>query len=78
MPPKQEVRARLKNLSMPTLVISGTYDFACPHTEWEAVIEEVAVDYQLMKNASHNPQTEKVTEQEFDDILTTWISNTKN
>lgn len=73
VPTRQEVIIKLQNLKIPTLVISGKLDFACPHTEWEEVIQNTDVDYQLMQNASHNPHTEKITQQEFDNILTTWI-----
>jgi len=77
VPTKQEVISKLQNLKMPTLVISGKLDFACPHTEWEEVIKNTSIDYKLMTNASHNPHTEKITQKEFDKNLMTWISRHK-
>lgn len=74
VPSKQEVISKLKNLEVPSLVITGKYDFVCPHKAWEEIIQNTDVDYQLMNNASHNPQTEESTQQEFDRIFTSWIS----
>lgn len=74
VPSKQDVIAKLNGLKIPTLVIVGKLDFACPYTAWEQILENKKIDYHLMQNASHNPQTEKSTERDFDRILMTWIS----
>ena len=74
IPTNQEVTTKLKGLKMPTLVIVGKLDFACPYTAWEQILQDTNIDYQLMQDASHNPQTEKTTEEEFDKILMTWVS----
>lgn len=73
---REEMVEKLKNLKMPTLVITGKFDFGAIHTEWEQLIQDTKIDYQFMANAGHNPYTEKITQQEFDDILTTWIHKT--
>lgn len=75
IPTRQDVIDKLNNLKMPTLVILGKLDFAIPYTAWEQMLQNTNISYQLIRDASHNPQTEKTTEQEFDRILTTWISN---
>lgn len=74
IPSKQEVTTKLAGLKMPTLVIVGRLDFACPYTAWEQILPGTNIDYQLMQDASHNPQTEKTTALKFDRILKTWIS----
>ncbi len=75
VPTKEEVRSKLQNLSVPTILILGKYDYAIPHTTWEEVIKGSKVDYYLMENASHNPFTEEVSQKEFDNILINWIAN---
>lgn len=74
IPSKQDVIRKLNNLKMPTIVITGKLDFACPYTAWEEILQNTRIDYKLIQNASHNPQTEKTTEQQFDRILMTWVS----
>lgn len=74
IPTKQEVTTKLKSLRMPTLIIVGKLDFACPYTAWEQIVQDTNVDYQLMQNASHNPQTEESTQADFDRILINWVS----
>ena len=74
IPTKKEVTSKLMGLKMPTLVIVGKLDFACPYTAWEQILQGTNVDYQLMQDASHNPQTEKSTQGDFDRLLMTWVS----
>ena len=75
IPTRQDIIDKLNRLKMPTLVILGKLDFAIPHTAWEKILQNTTVDYQLMREASHNPQTETATAPEFDSIVSTWILN---
>lgn len=54
----------MERVQAPTLLVLGKLDFAVPYTAWEELIEGVeSVDYVLLPEDSHNPQTE------FDPIL---------
>lgn len=74
LPSKEEVKEKLQQLTMPTALILGKYDFAIPYMAWEPIIQDTKVDYYLMENASHNPFTEEVSRKDFDNIFLNWVS----
>ena len=58
----------MERVQAPTLLVLGKLDFAVPYTAWEELIEGVeSVDYVLLPEDSHNPQTE--FPDRFDPIL---------
>jgi proline iminopeptidase len=68
VPDRATVESRLRGLEVPTLLILGRLDFSIPHTIWEEMIQGVpVVEYVLLEEASHNPQTENP--EVFDSIL---------
>jgi proline iminopeptidase len=72
LPSQDEVRSMLQSLEMPTLVILGKLDFAIPYTAWESVIDDLRnLDHVLLKEDSHNPQTE--FPERFDTALIEWL-----
>lgn len=72
LPSQSEIRSALQRLEMPTLVILGKLDYAIPYTAWEGVIEGLQnLDYVLLENDSHNPQTE--FPERFDAALIDWL-----
>jgi proline iminopeptidase len=70
---RQESLRTIENLRMPVLVICGDLDFSIPHTVWEQLLLSSGIDYRLMKNAGHNPQTESTTVEQFDELLIDWV-----
>ena len=63
VPSKKELIGKVELLNSPTLLILGKLDFAIPYQTWEDVIvDKKNINYILMENASHNPQTEELTE----------------
>lgn len=76
LPSREAALARLERIEVPILLILGKLDFVVPYTTWEGLLSEVeeddALEYHLLVQAGHNPQTE-VPEQ-FDPILIDWSS----
>ncbi len=73
LPSSSDARKMLQNLPMPTLVILGKLDYAIPHVAWEPVINGIqSIDYVLMSEDAHNPQTE--FPERFDPIVIEWLS----
>jgi len=73
LPTAEEARARLQRISAPTLLVLGKLDFAIPYTAWERLLEGVGgVDYVLLEEDSHNPQTE--SPDRFDPLLIEWMA----
>lgn len=67
-----EAVERLRRIQAPILLVLGKLDFAVPYTAWEELIEGVeSVDYVLLPDDSHNPQTE--SPERFDPILIEWF-----
>jgi len=65
-------RARLERIQVPILLILGKLDFAIPFTAWEELIDGVTtVEYVLLEEDSHNPQTEN--SRRFDPIMIGWL-----
>jgi proline iminopeptidase len=73
VPTRQESLNIFQNLTMPVLVICGNLDFSIPHTVWETLIQNSRIDYKLIMNAGHNPQTENTSVAQFDSLLIEWI-----
>lgn len=74
IPGKDEARARLHRIEAPILLVLGRLDFAVPYTAWEEIIEGVdGIDYILLEEDSHNPQTEHPSR--FDQILIDWFGD---
>ena len=72
MPSRQAARARLERVQVPILLILGKLDFAIPYTAWEELIDGVpTVEYVLLEEESHNPQTENP--RRFDPIVIGWL-----
>jgi proline iminopeptidase len=72
LPPREQVRSMLEDLSVPTLLILGKLDYGIPHTAWEAVIDGLPpLTYVLIEDGSHNPQTENA--ERFDRELLEWF-----
>lgn len=69
---KAEARARLERITAPILLVLGKLDFIVPYTAWEELIDGLDnVDYVLLPEDSHNPQTE--FPERFDPILIDWF-----
>lgn len=67
-----EAMERLRRIPAPILLILGKLDFAVPYTAWEELIEGVeSIDYVLLPEDSHNPQTE--FPDRFDPVLIEWF-----
>lgn len=74
IPGKEEVMTKINALSVPSLVILGKLDFVIPYTAWQEVLKGKSnPEYVLMEDASHNPQTENITQKDFNRILSTWL-----
>lgn len=74
LPSRNEARSTLQKLQMPTLVMLGKLDYAIPYVAWEGVIEGLQnLDYVLLEEDSHNPQTEFPAR--FDAALINWLRN---
>lgn len=72
LPGRDTVRARLERIDAPILLVLGKLDFAVPFTVWEELIEGVeGIEYVLMDDQSHNPQTE--APERFDAVLAEWM-----
>ena len=72
LPHRAAARARLERITAPILLVLGRLDFAIAYTAWEELIEGLdGIDYVLMEEDSHNPQTE--SPDRFDPILTGWL-----
>lgn len=73
LPTAAEARARLERLSAPTLLVLGKLDFAVPYLAWERLLDGLSgVDYVLLEEDSHNPQTENPDR--FDRVLIEWMA----
>lgn len=77
IPSKQEVIDKLIRLKMPALIICGKFDFFVPYSIWQSLVQNTPIDYVLMQNAGHTPQSEDVSVNEFDDIVINWMSKNK-
>jgi proline iminopeptidase len=72
LPSRSEARSMLQGLQMPTLVVLGKLDYAIPHVAWEQVVDGLEnLDYVLLAEDSHNPQTE--FPERFDRALIDWL-----
>lgn len=77
LPSPEQARARLERISAPILLVLGKLDFAIPYTVWEELIRGVPnVEYYLLAQDSHNPQTESADR--FDPILIRWLSRKRS
>ena len=66
-----EAAERLRRIQAPILLVLGRLDFLVPYTVWEQLIDGVeSIDYVLLPDDSHNPQTE--FPDRFDPILIEW------
>lgn len=73
LPTAEGARARLERISAPTLLVLGKLDFAIPYLAWERLLQGVSgVDYVLLEEDSHNPQTE--SPDRFDPVLIEWMA----
>lgn len=71
LPGSTEVRRQLASLDRPVLVVVGRHDYAIPYEAWSGLVQGLPnVEYQLMDEGSHNPQTEHPDV--FDAILLDW------
>lgn len=72
LPSREAARARLERIEPPVLLVLGKLDFAVAYTAWEELIEGLeGVDYVLLEEDGHNPQTE--SPDRFDPILIRWL-----
>lgn len=72
IPNRAAVRSMLEALRMPVLVVVGWNDFSVPFNVWEELARDLPhVEYYLIREASHNPQTEHATV--FDRLLIDWF-----
>ena len=72
IPNKAAVRSTLEALRMPVLVVVGWYDFSVPFNVWQELVRDLPhVEYYLIREASHNPQTEHAAL--FDRALFDWF-----
>jgi proline iminopeptidase len=68
VPDRSTLEERLQSIDVPTLLVLGRLDFSIPHPLWEDLIEGIGtIEYELMTEDSHNPQTENA--EDFDAIL---------
>jgi proline iminopeptidase len=73
LPSRTEAMARLSRLETPLMVVVGKLDFAIPYTVWEEIAGEFPnIQYILLEEDSHNPQTESPGR--FDPIMIEWLS----
>ncbi len=74
LPTRAEARARLERIDIPILLVLGRLDFAVPYKVWERLIDGLeGVEYVLLDEDSHNPQTE--SPERFDPILIEWLTS---
>lgn len=72
VPERSDVKEKVENLEVPTLVVVGKHDYGVPYTAWEALVaDNPAISYVVMDQDSHNPQTE--APERFDLILLDWL-----
>lgn len=72
VPERPEVKMKIENLEVPTLVVAGKHDYGVPYKAWEALVaDNPAISYVLMEQDSHNPQTEAA--ERFDPVLLEWL-----
>ena len=65
-----------KSLQVPALIISGKYDFTCPHILWDGIVEEIPnAKYVLFENTGHNPMLE--IPDEFTQTVLDWVESLK-
>ena len=65
-----------KSLQVPALIISGKYDFTCPHILWDGIVEEIPnAKYVLFENTGHNPMLE--IPDEFTQTILDWVESLK-
>jgi proline iminopeptidase len=65
-----------KSLQVPALIISGKYDFICPHILWDGIVEEIPnAKYVLFENTGHNPMLE--IPDEFTQTILDWVESLK-
>jgi len=65
-----------KSLQVPALIISGKYDFVCPHILWDGIAEKIPnAKYVLFDNAGHNPMLE--IPDEYTNTVLAWVESLK-
>ena len=63
-----------KSFKVPALILSGKYDFACPHYLWDGIMGEMPnMKFVLFEKAGHNPMLE--TPDEFTKVILDWIES---
>lgn len=71
---KTDNSEKYKIIKAPNLIISGKYDFICPHYLWEGTVEEIPnAKYVLFENTGHNPMLE--IPDEFSQTVIKWIDS---
>lgn len=77
IPGKEAIRASLEQLSPPTLIVVGRYDYAIPHSVWEALAAGIPrLQVHVLDGSSHSPQTEQASE--FDRLLVKWFEDVRS
>jgi proline iminopeptidase len=67
---------KYKTIEVPNLIMSGKYDFACPHYLWDGIVEEIPNSkYVLFENTGHNPMLERPDE--FSQTVIKWVDSLK-
>ena len=65
---------KYKTIDAPNLIISGKYDFVCPHHLWDGIVEEIPnATFVLFEKAGHNPMLE--SPDEFTKIVKNWMDS---
>ena len=63
-----------KSIQAPNLILSGKYDFACPHFLWKGIAEDIPnAKFVLFENSGHNPMIE--IPEEFTKEVFDWVES---
>ena len=64
---------KYKTIDAPNLILSGKYDFACPHYLWDGIVEKIPnAKFVLYDNTGHNPMIE--IPEEFTKDVIEWVN----